>query len=88
MSGLTAFKLLRIQPDFTISFHLCCDAYRLRSKLFAVNFPMDVGSEDIAAFLRAGVPAELTRAALRRAWISDRVAWLQSQGRAHGLAPA
>jgi hypothetical protein len=49
---------------------------------------MDVGSEDIAAFLRAGVPAELTRAALRRVWISDRVAWLQSQGRAHGLAPA
>ncbi|WP_454624046.1 DUF3306 domain-containing protein [Bradyrhizobium cenepequi] len=26
---------------------------------------------DIAAFLRAGVPAELTRAALRRAWSSD-----------------
>jgi Protein of unknown function (DUF3306) len=26
---------------------------------------------DIAAFLRAGVPAELTRAALRRAWASD-----------------
>jgi uncharacterized protein DUF3306 len=26
---------------------------------------------DIAAFLRAGVPAELTRAALRRAWTSD-----------------
>jgi len=46
MSGLTAFKLLRIQSDFTISFHLCYDAYRLRSKLFAVKFPMDVGSED------------------------------------------
>lgn len=46
MSGLTAFELLRIQSDFTISFHLCYDAYRLRSKLFAVNFPMDVGSED------------------------------------------
>ncbi|MGY3620134.1 DUF3306 domain-containing protein [Bradyrhizobium sp. USDA 10063] len=28
---------------------------------------------DIAAFLRAGVPAELTRAALRRAWTSDPV---------------
>ncbi|MCA6108324.1 DUF3306 domain-containing protein [Bradyrhizobium sp. CNPSo 4026] len=26
---------------------------------------------DIAAFLRAGVPAELTRTALRRAWVSD-----------------
>src|SRR6201993_2666963 len=26
---------------------------------------------DILAFLRAGVPAELTRAALRRAWTSD-----------------
>jgi len=26
---------------------------------------------DIVAFLRAGVPAELTRAALRRAWASD-----------------
>ncbi|MCA1455551.1 DUF3306 domain-containing protein [Bradyrhizobium sp. BRP22] len=26
---------------------------------------------DIAAFLRSGVPAELTRAALRRAWTSD-----------------
>ncbi|WP_027584239.1 DUF3306 domain-containing protein [Bradyrhizobium sp. Ai1a-2] len=26
---------------------------------------------DIAAFLRAGVPAELTRAALRRAWTTD-----------------
>src|SRR6201999_2325152 len=26
---------------------------------------------DIAAFLRAGVPAELTRAALRKAWTSD-----------------
>jgi hypothetical protein len=38
MSGLTAFELLRIQSDFTISFHLCCDAYSLRSKLFAVNF--------------------------------------------------
>jgi hypothetical protein len=24
----------------------CLDAYRLRSKLFAVNLPMDVGSED------------------------------------------
>jgi hypothetical protein len=30
-----------------------------------------VANTDIAAFLRAGVPAELTRAALRRAWISD-----------------
>jgi hypothetical protein len=26
---------------------------------------------DIAAFLQSGVPAELTRAALRRAWMSD-----------------
>ncbi|MDB5406439.1 MAG: hypothetical protein JWL84_1351 [Rhodospirillales bacterium] len=26
---------------------------------------------DIRAFLRSGVPAELTRAALRRAWVSD-----------------
>jgi hypothetical protein len=30
-----------------------------------------VANTDIAAFLRAGVPAELTRAALRRAWTSD-----------------
>jgi hypothetical protein len=30
-----------------------------------------VADTDIAAFLRAGVPAELTRAALRRAWTSD-----------------
>jgi hypothetical protein len=35
--------------------------------------PIDsiVANTDIAAFLRAGVPAELTRAALRRAWTSD-----------------
>jgi Protein of unknown function (DUF3306) len=30
-----------------------------------------VANTDIAAFLRASVPAELTRAALRRAWTSD-----------------
>jgi hypothetical protein len=30
-----------------------------------------VADTDILAFLRAGVPAELTRAALRRAWASD-----------------
>jgi hypothetical protein len=30
-----------------------------------------VADTDIVAFLRAGVPAELTRAALRRAWASD-----------------
>ena len=30
-----------------------------------------VADTDIVAFLRAGVPAELTRAALRRAWSSD-----------------
>jgi hypothetical protein len=30
-----------------------------------------VANTDIAAFLRTGVPAELTRAALRRAWTSD-----------------
>jgi hypothetical protein len=30
-----------------------------------------VADTDIMAFLRAGVPAELTRAALRRAWASD-----------------
>ncbi len=30
-----------------------------------------VANTDITAFLRAGVPAELTRAALRRAWTSD-----------------
>jgi len=30
----------------TSRYRLCCDVYRLRSKLFAVNFPMDVGSED------------------------------------------
>jgi uncharacterized protein DUF3306 len=30
-----------------------------------------MANTDIAAFLRAGVPAELTRAALRRAWTSD-----------------
>jgi hypothetical protein len=30
-----------------------------------------VADTDIIAFLRAGVPAELTRAALRRAWMSD-----------------
>ena len=35
MSGLNAFELLPIP--------FCYDAYRLR---FAVNFPMDVGSED------------------------------------------
>ena len=29
------------------------------------------GDTDIGAFLRSGVPAELTRAALRRAWASD-----------------
>jgi hypothetical protein len=35
--------------------------------------PLDsIGAgSDIAAFLRPGVPAELTRAALRRAWTSD-----------------
>jgi hypothetical protein len=35
--------------------------------------PIDsiVANTDIAAFLRAGVPAELTSAALRRAWTSD-----------------
>ncbi|RZN17960.1 DUF3306 domain-containing protein [Bradyrhizobium sp. Leo121] len=30
-----------------------------------------LANTDITAFLRAGVPAELTRAALRRAWTSD-----------------
>lgn len=30
-----------------------------------------VAGTDISAFLRAGVPAELTRAALRRAWATD-----------------
>ena len=30
-----------------------------------------VGDTDIVAFLRKGVPAELTRAALRKAWASD-----------------
>ena len=30
-----------------------------------------VANTDITAFLRAGVPAELARAALRRAWTSD-----------------
>jgi hypothetical protein len=30
-----------------------------------------VADTDIGAFLRSGVPAELTRAALRRAWASD-----------------
>lgn len=30
-----------------------------------------VGDTDIVAFLRTGVPAELTRAALRKAWTSD-----------------
>jgi hypothetical protein len=30
-----------------------------------------VGDTDIIAFLRRGVPAELTRAALRKAWASD-----------------
>jgi Protein of unknown function (DUF3306) len=47
----------------------------------AVDAPFDLASlpsiesivadTDIIAFLRAGVPAELTRAALRRAWASD-----------------
>jgi len=32
-----------------------------------------VADTDIIAFLRAGVPAELTRAALRKAWTSDPV---------------
>src|ERR1700748_1951006 len=32
-----------------------------------------VADTDIAAFLRAGVPAELVRAALHRAWTSDPV---------------
>ena len=30
----------------TSRYRLCCDAYRLRLKLFAVNFPLDVGSDD------------------------------------------
>src|SRR5271156_2329565 len=30
-----------------------------------------VGDTDIIAFLRKGVPADLTRAALRKAWASD-----------------
>src|SRR6202047_5041064 len=30
-----------------------------------------VADTDIGAFLQSGVPAELTRAALRRAWVSD-----------------
>src|SRR5262245_38943576 len=30
-----------------------------------------VANTDIRAFLRAGVPAELTKAALRRAWTAD-----------------
>jgi hypothetical protein len=30
-----------------------------------------VGDTDIIAFLRKGVPADLTRAALRKAWVSD-----------------
>src|SRR5262249_54501811 len=30
-----------------------------------------VAGTDITAFLRAGIPAELTRAALRRAWAAD-----------------
>jgi hypothetical protein len=47
MAALTAFKvLIRTQSDFTISFHPCYDAYYVRRKLFAVNVPMDVGSED------------------------------------------
>src|SRR3954454_7690941 len=29
------------------------------------------GTTDITAFLRKGIPAELSRAALRRAWVSD-----------------
>src|SRR6202023_710439 len=32
-----------------------------------------VADTDIGAFLQSGVPAELTRAALRRAWVSDPV---------------
>jgi hypothetical protein len=37
--------------------------------------PIDsiTGATDITAFLRKGVPLELTRAALRRAWLSDPV---------------
>ena len=37
-----------------------------------VDPPLTITAEtDIRAFLQKGVPAQLTRAALRRAWVAD-----------------
>lgn len=57
--------------------HVTADAAKTAEPAFdpASLPPLDsiTGASDISAFLRAGVPAELTRAALRRAWTADPV---------------